>query len=64
MQGLFAKVNWWALAIIALQVVIIWRVENAYDRADDASSQAYEALIQAQIAAEASEAVKDKLRAY
>jgi hypothetical protein len=64
MHRVFAKINWWAIAIIAMQILIIWRVEVVRDQAEDASAQAYESLMQAQIAAEASEAVKDKLRAY
>ncbi|HKY80714.1 MAG TPA: hypothetical protein VJM09_04495 [Sphingobium sp.] len=64
MKDRLKKINWWALVIIALQGIILWRLADVQAAADDAGGQAYDAYVQAQAAVAGLDEVKQKLPVY
>ncbi|WP_157102485.1 hypothetical protein [Sphingobium sp. TCM1] len=43
MKKIGARVNWWAVAIIVLQCIILYRLDGIADDAASAADSAYEA---------------------
>ena len=64
MKDRLKRLNWWAVAIIAMQAAILWQLSDVKEAADDAGGQAYDAYVQAQAATAAAESARDKLGGY
>lgn len=58
----FSKINFWALAIIALQIAIIWLVIQTKAEAEEASQSAYLSQLSAEAAADDAAAIKSLLK--
>lgn len=58
------KINWWAVAILAVQGVTLWQVTLAKNEAADASSEAYEAADFARMASQDAEYIKNRVNGF